>query len=302
MDHEFRPTTIDELFGQQHLTGLLQSYVKNPEGMPKSILFCGPYGTGKTTVARILANLLVTQPRDLIEINAAETRGIDDARSWVEFSRAAAWGSNRVYIIDELQQMTKPAQSALLKPIEEPPAHVFFFLCTTDPGKILETIRSRCSLLEFKPFEEADTLALVEHLSKGQVKPELARVIHRKSGGHARDAMKLVNMVLKGGITTENELEDEVVGAGDVDYAVNQLINPSGLTKAQYKKMVEVMLSDPDRTFWVLGDRLDQEVVNGNLAVMQRYHDLVGLQALVSDYKISAKRMILAAVAKFYGD
>ena len=110
----FRPDDIGKVFGQDHIQDILLTWLEDISKMPPSILFSGPFGVGKTTIARILANHIVKAKKDLKEINAADNRGIDDVRLWVESTRFSPLGSGgKVYIIDELHQMTGAAQAAL---------------------------------------------------------------------------------------------------------------------------------------------------------------------------------------------
>lgn len=192
---EFRPSKIEELFGQDHLKPLLSKWMADPSQIPQSILIHGPYGNGKTSIARMIADKLASNPSDINEMNAAASRGIDDIRDIAESTMFSGLGGNKVYIIDELHQMTAAAQSALLKVIEEPKAGIYFILCTTDYAKLLDTIRSRCTKLEVRLLEEAHAYALMNYLSK-DLSDDLKGDIYYSSGGHARDIVKAVTIGL----------------------------------------------------------------------------------------------------------
>lgn len=192
----FRPSNIDEVFGQTQVVETIRPWVSNSEVMPNSILFAGDYGCGKTTLARILAHSITNNKQDVREINAAEARGIDDVRGWIEQASLAGWGGYKTFIIDELHQMTNAAQSALLKVIEEPPNKTKFFLCTTEPGKLLKTIRSRCIVLNFKKLNVQSTKQLVEHVLQVNIpNDDLIAQIHSRTDGHARDIVKILDLV-----------------------------------------------------------------------------------------------------------
>ena len=134
-----RPDDIGKIFGQDHIQELLITWLEDPSKVPASLLISGPYGTGKTTIARLLAKKLAGSSTDIIEINAANSRGIDDARQWAEAARFSPLGTGaKVFIIDELHQMTSAAQSALLKVIEEPPQKIHFFLCSHQSSEYLQ--------------------------------------------------------------------------------------------------------------------------------------------------------------------
>lgn len=191
MQAEFRPTTVEELFGQDHLKGILIKWLNNPTEIPKSILLHGPYGCAKTSIARMLAAKLTTNPTDIHEMNAAAARGIDDVRDIADSTSFSGFGGNKVYIIDELHSMTPAAQSALLKVIEEPKEGVYFILCTTDYAKLLDTIRSRCTKLEVRLLSEQASFELMKMLDSS-LSEEMMFNIYLSSGGHARDIVKSV--------------------------------------------------------------------------------------------------------------
>ncbi len=226
----YRPQKFSELVGLETVKKTLQNQVKEGK-VAHAYLFAGPRGTGKTTTARILAKAIncekskngepdgtcrvcrqIEEGRylDLIEIDAASNRGIDDIRTLREKVRLApSVGKYKVYIIDEAHMLTADASNALLKTLEEPPAHVIFVLATTNPYKLLETIRSRCQRFT---FERAPVALIVEKL-KEIVRKERAKIadeeleqIAKAAGGGFRDAETLLEQVLTGG----EKLEDLV--------------------------------------------------------------------------------------------
>jgi DNA polymerase-3 subunit gamma/tau len=224
----YRPQKFSELVGLETVKKTLQNQVKEGK-TAHAYLFAGPRGTGKTTTARILAKAVncehpkggepdgtcrickqIEEGRylDLIEIDAASNRGIEDIRSLREKVRLApSTGQFKVYIIDEAHMLTADASNALLKTLEEPPAHAIFILATTEPYRLLETIRSRCQRFT---FERAPVALIVEKL-KEIVKREKAKIsdedleqIARASGGGFRDAETLLEQVLTGGAKIES--------------------------------------------------------------------------------------------------
>ncbi len=222
----FRPARFAELRGQDHVVRALQGAVKN-DRISHAYLFSGPRGTGKTTTARILAKALNCEhpvdgdacavcasclaiakgtSLDVIELDAASNNGVDDIRDII----AGAWhgtpGRWKVYIFDEVHQLSKAASAALLKTLEEPPPHVVFVLATTDPHKVLPTIRSRTQHLEFRLFG-ADTLASLLHdvqdaagLGANDATIEAAVRLGR---GSARDALSALDQLLATGSLEE---------------------------------------------------------------------------------------------------
>jgi DNA polymerase-3 subunit gamma/tau len=147
---KYRPETFDQVFGQDHIVKVIKGSLER-ENIGHAYLFSGPRGTGKTTMARIFARGIGCTQNDIIEIDAASNRGIDDIRALRESVLSLPFDSQyKMYIIDEVHMLTKEAFNALLKTLEEPPAHVIFVLATTELHKILPTIISRCQSFVFK--------------------------------------------------------------------------------------------------------------------------------------------------------
>jgi DNA polymerase-3 subunit gamma/tau len=222
----FRPGRFAELRGQDHVVRALQGAVKN-DRVSHAYLFSGPRGTGKTTAARILAKALnCEQPvdgdacnfcascvaitkgssLDVIELDAASNNGVDDIREIT----AGAWhgtpGSWKVYIFDEVHQLSKAASAALLKTLEEPPQHVVFVLATTDPHKVPPTIRSRTQHLEFRLLG-GDTLSSLLHDVQGAAKLDAdeatIEAAVRLGRGSARDALSALDQLIATGSISE---------------------------------------------------------------------------------------------------
>lgn len=165
---KYRPQTFQEVFGQDHIVRVLQGSLEQ-QNIGHAYLFSGPRGTGKTTMARILARELQCDPTDVIEIDAASNRGIDDIRQLRDGVRSLPFNSKyKMYIIDEVHMLTKEAFNALLKTLEEPPVHVIFVLATTELHKVLPTIISRCQSFIFK----SPSRSILKEMITGIVKEE----------------------------------------------------------------------------------------------------------------------------------
>ncbi len=146
----YRPGKWSEVIGQDHVIGPLKEAIAG-DRISHAFLFSGSRGTGKTSVARILARSIKTNDEDVYEIDAASNRGIDDIRSLREHVSVLPFSSPfKVYIIDEVHMLSKDAWNALLKTLEEPPKHVVFILATTELEKVPDTIVSRCQTYVFK--------------------------------------------------------------------------------------------------------------------------------------------------------
>ncbi|MEK9158179.1 MAG: DNA polymerase III subunit gamma/tau [Patescibacteria group bacterium] len=212
---KYRPQIFSQLVGQEHVVKTLEGALSSGR-VGHAYLFTGPRGTGKTTMARIFAKALNcvkfsekgavvpcnvcdaclavnnNQSLDLIEIDAASNRGIDEIRALKESAQVSApSGGYKVFLIDEVHMLTKDSFNALLKILEEPPAHVVFILATTEPHKILATVLSRVQRFDFKrltPSEIVDKLKTVAKAEKIQIDDEALFAIAKSSDGALRDA------------------------------------------------------------------------------------------------------------------
>lgn len=213
----WRPRRFDEVVGQEHVVRTLKNALLSGR-LAHAYLFCGPRGTGKTSTAKILAKALNCRERkeaepcnrcpscrgiaggtslDVVEIDAASHRGIDEVRELRENMRfSPVEAGYRVYIIDEVHMLTTEAFNALLKTLEEPPAHVLFILATTEPHRVPLTILSRCQRFDFRPLtaaEIAGRLREVAAQSGVQMEEEALLLIARAAGGSLRDALALLD-------------------------------------------------------------------------------------------------------------
>lgn len=196
---KYRPQTFGDVVGQEQAVELLTHAIKQKK-ISHAYLFCGGRGTGKTTVARIVAREIGCNNEDIIEIDAASNRGIDEIRELREAVRTAPFSSPyKVYIIDEAHMLTKEAANALLKTLEEPPSHVIFILATTDPEKLPPTIVSRCQKVVFKnPTHEVLSSRLI-HVANAEgfeLATDTAHLVALHGKGSYRDALGVLEQVL----------------------------------------------------------------------------------------------------------
>ena len=202
---KYRPKTLSEVVGQEQVTKILASSLAAGK-INHAYLFIGPRGTGKTSVARIFAHEvngfqyeLEDDYVDIVEIDGASNRGIDNIRELKEKAMVAPTsGKYKVYIIDEVHMLTKEAFNALLKTLEEPPAHVIFIMATTDAYKVPVTITSRAQTYTFRLAEKAvmtDFLKSVAKQEKIKIADDALDIIVKRGGGSFRDSLSLLDQI-----------------------------------------------------------------------------------------------------------
>ena len=196
---KYRPAKLADLIGQEHIAAAIEGALKNGT-IAHAYLFSGSRGTGKTTTARIMASVLGSSVNDTYEIDAASNNGVDDVRELRENVGTLPFDSKyKVYIIDEVHMLSKAAFNALLKTLEEPPAHVVFILATTEVEKVPETIVSRCQSFVFKKPSETILREYITKTAKAEkvtLEAGAADLIAVLAAGGFRDALGTLQKVI----------------------------------------------------------------------------------------------------------
>lgn len=275
---KYRPLTFDSVVGQQHIVSTLEHAITEGR-LSHAYLFCGPRGTGKTTMARILAKALLCRNAeaaraegasgcmpdgtceeceliaegnhpDVYELDAASRTGVDNVREEIinSVNFAPVRGKYKIYIIDEVHMLTTAAFNALLKTLEEPPAHVIFVLCTTDPQKILETILSRCQRFDFHRIGNEDIAHRLSYVCEQEgfdYDDEALAIVARHAKGGMRDALSTLEQLSvfgNGAVHADDarsllgEVSDQILGEFSRAIADRDIAELYGLIRAQVEE------------------------------------------------------------------
>lgn len=224
---KYRPTHFDDVTGQDHVTKSLRNVVKKRTS--HAFLFSGPSGCGKTTLARIAAAELGCEERAVQEINTADKTGVEHMRELQDMLQFRPFGSDgpRAVILDECHMLSRNAWNSLLKLVEEPPEFVYLFFCTTEPGKVPKTIKTRCASYDLKLVKEKELTVLVEWVADEEglnVDETVISVIVKAANGSPRQA--LVNLAQTWHAKNKKEAEKilEQASSSDATYELCQAI------------------------------------------------------------------------------
>jgi DNA polymerase III subunit gamma/tau len=197
---KYRPEKLGQMIGNESTIQSLESVLLREKGQVRAFLFSGPSGCGKTTIARIIAKELKCSDRDFYEYNSANLRGIDSMREIINSIKYAPLnGKIKVYLLDEFHQATKDAQNALLKLLEDTPEHVVFILCTTEPEKIIKTIKTRCTHFPVTRLQKAKIINLLKEITKKEkieMEDKIFQKIAEVCDGSPRQALVILDQII----------------------------------------------------------------------------------------------------------
>ena len=302
----YRPQRFEDVAGQEHIITTLRHAVEENK-IAHAYLFCGPRGTGKTTIAKLLAKAInctgdikpcdecenckeitLGSHPDVIEIDAASNNGVDEVRSLIEKVKyAPTQGKYKVYIIDEVHMMSTGAFNALLKTLEEPPAHVVFILATTEPHKILPTIISRCQRFDFTKLSMLDIVNRMKKViteEHYQCDDEALEMIAKLADGGMRDALSILEQCL-----AFNEQHLTIQDVNQI-YGIVSLENKIDFIKILLSKDMKKSLS-----------MLEEMKMNG-IDIKRLTLDLVDILKDIVIYRNTQDESILFVLSKFYLD
>lgn len=321
----WRPQQFDEIVGQEHIVRTLKNAIETGR-IGHAYLFVGPRGTGKTTTARIFAKALnctngpSVNPApddpicesivngscmDVIEIDAATNRSIEDAKQIREECYfAPAQCRFKIYIIDEVHQLSKDAFNALLKVIEEPPAHVKFIFATTEADKVLDTITSRCQRFEFQPIPEAKIAERLRQITEHdgvEAGDDALLAIARLANGGMRDSQSILDQVISFcgkkiaekdvldiyGLASKEQIEGLVSAMAKADYAT--VVNFADTFASEGRDLLRVLKHTQARIREVLIDSIRENGASNSLGTPMRTEQLLRMLDVLQSGEESVK-------------
>ena len=299
---KYRPASLEEIVGNETTVKSLKKEMENGSHV---FLLTGSAGCGKTTIARIMAKEVGAGELSIHEINSAENRGIETAREVQEQMRYNPGdGDALVWIFDECHQWLAPVQNAFLKAFEDTPEHVYFFLCTTNPEKLIKPLVSRCSVINVSPLNEKEMLYLLKRTARAEgikLSPEVYGKIIEIAQGGSRKALKLLAKVL---YLDEDEerfeiLKKENISEGEETKSLCKALLKSGVTFSTLTSILkEIDTSEPERVRQAVMGYMNAVLLNSGKLIPEA---VAALQAFSSaDTYKNGKNALTVALLDYF--
>ena len=263
---KYRPSKFEEVVGQDSIIESLQHFKK--DGWPSTILFSGPSGVGKTSLARIVSKAAGCESYNIHEIDAATNTGIEDMRNVIDLTKVSPLGKSKVrfIIVDEAHALSKQATTATLKSIEEPPEEVHWILCTTEPGKIPKNIQTRCHPYELKKVEVSKILELLIKVVKAEnlnTDSKVLKMLAIRAEGSPRQALTYLSVVRDLPMDKAQELV-KTIGTADaspnvIDFC--RILAKKG-TFAEAVAVIKQMEEDPESVRIIVNNYMSKVVIS----------------------------------------
>lgn len=265
---KYRPKTIDQMIGNETELESFKNKIESKDP-PHVFLFSGPSGCGKTTLARIAANMLGASDMSISEINSANNRGIDTAREIIsQMQYSPVDGAYKVYIIDEVHQTVATWQNAMLKPLEDTPDHVFFFLCTTDPQKLLKALKNRCSIFKLSSLKHKEIFRLIRKVNKSEelkLSKDILEEIADASEGSPRKALVLLEKI--SGLEDENAIIKILETGGEENAEIIDLCRALLAKNTSWGNITDKIKglteTDPEKIRWAVLGYMNSVLLSG---------------------------------------
>lgn len=255
---KYRPKLFKDVVGQQDAVKVLEGMLEDKERFPHALLLSGPSGCGKTTIARILVKKLNCGTSDFLEQNSADFRGIDSVREIrSRMGLMPVSGQCRVWLVDECHKLSNDAQNAFLKILEDTPSHVYFMLCTTDPNKLISTVRNRTTQIHLKDISTKELQRLIRRVMEkegitltDEVVEALVDPLHSENS--ARKCLVLLNKIMR--VDDEQQQLDLIQSSSSKQQAIEiarALIRP-GVKWPEVAKILKGVDEDPEQLRWMI--------------------------------------------------